>query len=75
MDYNANDGAAYRVPEDFYKAIGGNEFGGATLNAPPSGFDTPQLAELFGAESSQTPPIGSDTPQPGPPQGIRSLLT
>ncbi|KAF3290849.1 hypothetical protein TWF970_000111 [Orbilia oligospora] len=59
MNYNASNKAVYRVPEDFYKTIGGNEFGGATLNAPPNGFDTPQLAELFGAEASPTPPVES----------------
>ncbi|KAF3219474.1 hypothetical protein TWF106_002197 [Orbilia oligospora] len=65
MNYNASNKAIYRVPEDVYRAIGGNEFGGATRNGPPDGFDTPQLDELFGAKTSQTPPIESDTPQTG----------
>ncbi|KAF3137402.1 hypothetical protein TWF594_007529 [Orbilia oligospora] len=65
MNYNSSNKAVYRVPEDVYKAIGGNEFGGATLNAPPNGFDTPQLAELFGAEASPTLPVESDTSETG----------
>ncbi|KAK6345657.1 hypothetical protein TWF718_007567 [Orbilia javanica] len=68
FNYNASDKAAYRVPEDVYRVIGGNEYGNATLMAPSDGFDTPQLAELFAFGPQISPTIESGGPEPNPPE-------
>ncbi|KAK6504642.1 hypothetical protein TWF481_006581 [Arthrobotrys musiformis] len=66
LDYNSSDEAAYGVPKDVSAVIGGNELGGATLNAPPEGFDTPELAELFSTGTSTSPSGEPDASLPSP---------
>ncbi|KAF2657772.1 hypothetical protein K491DRAFT_714235 [Lophiostoma macrostomum CBS 122681] len=58
----ASDNGGYMVPTVVYKAVGGDQKGGATQTAPQTGFDTPALTALF--RSGTTSSTGSPTPAP-----------
>ncbi|KAK6515897.1 hypothetical protein TWF281_004489 [Arthrobotrys megalospora] len=56
------DARGYNIPQPVYAAIGGNSKGSATMTAPPDGFATPTMAELF----ALTTPSTTSTNAPDP---------